>query len=498
MSQPTTSTQTAPALADSPVLVVVLLSGFLLALFGTYWDDAWHTEEGRDSFLIAPHIALYLGISLAGGALSAWAVIAARKGGWRTAMRRPGLLLALVGIAVTFLAAPIDNLWHVAFGRDAVIWSPPHMLGIAGTLAIGAAVLLELSSARGRAAAAAQALAGGAVLAAAAVPVLEYETDVPQFDVVFYLPVLAGGAALALSMAQRAMPGPWPASRAAVAHMLTLAVIAAVLLAAAMPAPLLPLLIVPALALDWMRRRGLSLPLSAAFFAGVLYAVYVPYLDLLKDDIFLDLEDVVFGLPLAVAASYLGLAAIEGGSAGRTPPTAPVVLGSAMALAFAAAVPLTPSASAHDPGQGSVVGLAKLSASSTEDTAALEVELLDQADCNAFEPVAITGRRAGVELAGQLERVGRCSFRGVLQLEERGRWFLYAELAREGKVYEAWLPIHVGEPEEVVEERSLYLPAQQESSVLKTVAGLTLYAGVASLLIAIGRIYRRRPGDAPV
>lgn len=479
-----------------PALVVVLLGGFLLAVFGTYWDDAWHTEEGRDGFLIAPHLTLYAGISLSGLALAGWAAIAARAVGLREAARRPGLVLALIGVGVTLLAAPIDNGWHLAFGRDAVIWSPPHMLGIAGTLAIGAAVLLELSGSGRRWAAIAQTAAGAAVLAAAAMPVLEYETDVPQFDVVFYLPVLALGSAFALALVQRALVGSWPAARAAVAYMLTVAVVAVVLLAASMPAPLLPLLVVPAMALDWARARGMSRTLTATLFAGSLYGVYVPYLDLLKNDVFVDFDAVLIGLPLAVAGSWLSIASAEGRPPRSRPPGVAVAAGYAMVVlvvsAFAAATP----AVGHDPGQGSVAGMARWSASSTGDAARLEVELTDGAGCAEIRPVGVTARRAGVELAGRLERIGNCRYRGAVQLEDRGRWFLYAEFDRDNEMLESWLPIHAGDPEEVVDSRALYVPPQDEASWLKLPVGLVLYAGVAALLIGIGRIYRPRPTPA--
>jgi hypothetical protein len=35
-------------------------------------------------------------------------------------------------MAVTILAAPIDDLWHRLFGIDVTLWSPPHLLGLAG------------------------------------------------------------------------------------------------------------------------------------------------------------------------------------------------------------------------------------------------------------------------------------------------------------------------------------------------------------------------------
>jgi hypothetical protein len=43
-----------------------------------------------------------------------------------------GFHLAAWGIALTVLAAPIDDLWHRLFGLDVTIWSPPHLLGILG------------------------------------------------------------------------------------------------------------------------------------------------------------------------------------------------------------------------------------------------------------------------------------------------------------------------------------------------------------------------------
>src|SRR5262249_57127063 len=43
-----------------------------------------------------------------------------------------GFLLAAGGIALTVLAAPIDDLWHRLFGIDVTLWSPPHLLGLIG------------------------------------------------------------------------------------------------------------------------------------------------------------------------------------------------------------------------------------------------------------------------------------------------------------------------------------------------------------------------------
>ena len=37
---------------------MALLSGGITALFGTYWDNTWHTDFGRDNFFIPPHLTV--------------------------------------------------------------------------------------------------------------------------------------------------------------------------------------------------------------------------------------------------------------------------------------------------------------------------------------------------------------------------------------------------------------------------------------------------------
>src|SRR5207247_8110904 len=54
------------------------------------------------------------------------------RGGGVGPAGNPGLHLAGGGIALTVLAAPIDDLWHRLFGIDVTLWSPPHLLGLLG------------------------------------------------------------------------------------------------------------------------------------------------------------------------------------------------------------------------------------------------------------------------------------------------------------------------------------------------------------------------------
>lgn len=479
-----------------PLLLAALLLGFFLAVFGTYWDDAWHTEKGRDSFLVPPHLVLYAGISLAGVSLSWWATLSFRARGLRATMREPSLLLALIGVGTTLAAAPIDNGWHLAFGRDAVIWSPPHMLGVAGTLAIAAAMLLELSGSSSRLARLAAYAAGAGVLAAAAIPVLEYETDVPQFDVVLYLPVLTLGSAFALGLARRALGGSFPAGIVAAVHAAALVVVVLVLLLVSMPPPLVPALLIPALVLDWAARRRLAAPAAAALFAASLFAVYVPYLDLLKNDIFLGLSEVLLGLPAAFLAALVGLSAAGwDGSRGIRGSGAGVARVSLLGLGCLAALTFAPPAKAHDPGQGEQLTTAALTASSLGERAGLDVNLANSRHCRDIRPLRLVARRAGDAVTAGLSADGRCRFSGEVDLPARGRWFLYAELDHDGETVETWLPVHSGAEETVSAARSVYVPPSPDGSPLKWVSGGITYLVVLALVFAISRLYRAATGS---
>jgi hypothetical protein len=138
----------APALvtADARTLRVIalwaMLGAKMLTGWGVQWDIRWHLVIGRDSFWIAPHVMTYAGVTLA--AVLAFGVLAWET--WRAwrglaapdAIQVMGLVgtrgfhLAWWGMAITILAAPIDDLWHRLFGLDVTLWSPPHLLGIAG------------------------------------------------------------------------------------------------------------------------------------------------------------------------------------------------------------------------------------------------------------------------------------------------------------------------------------------------------------------------------
>lgn len=131
-----------------------LLASKLLAGWGVQWDIQWHVLIGRDSFWIPPHVMTYAGVALAvlvSFGVLAWETLVGGPGrapGAPPVLRLLGLTgtrgfhLAAWGIALTVLAAPIDDLWHRLFGLDVTLWSPPHLLGILGAVINSLACLL--------------------------------------------------------------------------------------------------------------------------------------------------------------------------------------------------------------------------------------------------------------------------------------------------------------------------------------------------------------------
>jgi hypothetical protein len=120
-----------------------LLAAKLVGGWGVGWDIRWHLVIGRDSFWIAPHVMTYASVVVA--SLISLGVLLIETWRARHGARSPGVItvaglsgtrgfhLAWWGMAIVILAAPIDDLWHRLFGLDVTLWSPPHLLGLAGS-----------------------------------------------------------------------------------------------------------------------------------------------------------------------------------------------------------------------------------------------------------------------------------------------------------------------------------------------------------------------------
>ena len=480
-------------------VVLIAFAGAMSALAGAWWDDAWHTERGRDEFFIAPHIAIYAGIAVAGGALSLWALSTARTHGIQAVWRHKPLTLALLSVAVTLASGPIDNVWHVAFGRDAVIWSPPHMLGIAGTLALGAAILAELAGRPERWARPLTVVAGALVLASASFATAEYDTDVPQFDEVFYLPVLGFAAGIGLVLIRTAADARWAATTSALAYTAFILLVGGFLALVDFPSPALPLVAFPALVVDLAHARRWPAALTATLYTVALHLAYVPVRNLIGDGVRFDAGDVLVGAAMTWVGAYL-LFRLSSEPAAADRPRARGRLatagGATVLLALAVAAP----ALAHDPGQGEDAGVVALRISVDDaDRATLTAGLPDDV-CARTQPEALVARRAGETLRAPLTKAG-CELQGALELPERGRWFVYAELRRDGRPVESWLPVDAGVGPQTVSERDryAYIPPERSAGPIKHISGVVLYGGMLVLLYATFRLIRasRRERPAP-
>ena len=145
-------------LGPAPLLAIAYVGG-ALSMWGTLADTAWHRTNARDSFWSPPHLFMY------GGGLIAWAavicvlVLATRGqlidvGGpvWRVGrLRLPfGFALGALGVLIVAGAVPFDIWFHAVFGKDVLIWSPPHMMADFGGMVAAAGMLFAAAAQCGR------------------------------------------------------------------------------------------------------------------------------------------------------------------------------------------------------------------------------------------------------------------------------------------------------------------------------------------------------------
>jgi hypothetical protein len=144
--------------ASDPATIPWPVAGSVLAvtsaMIGAQWDISWHRSIGRDAFLTAPHLAIYLA-GVLGGIVAASLILGTTFGpkeGRACAVRVFGFrgplgafVMAWGGVAM-LTSAPFDNWWHNTYGLDVRIISPPHALLSLGILSIEAGALLLVLS----------------------------------------------------------------------------------------------------------------------------------------------------------------------------------------------------------------------------------------------------------------------------------------------------------------------------------------------------------------
>ncbi len=484
-------------------LGLIAALGLVAAEVATYWDDSWHTDRGRDEFAIPPHLLLYGGVLLASLAIAAWALLAWRSvglSGIRTVLHDPAMRLAATGGVTTLASAFVDNWWHASFGRDAVLWSPPHLTAVAGTLALVVGLSAGLRSTTGTGAQTARLFAGAGIIGALQILVLEYDSGVPQFSTKWFLPVATFALCVAVALMDDLLPGRWAPAKAALLYTIlragTVALLAALGFSLTVVPPVLPLLLVLG---------------ALAFLQLAVRLVLLGALSPLLWWLFLQVQsDVTTTVPIAElpTAVLLGVAgailvALIHGDLRRGPLTRAATRVTLVLGLLTLVVVNTPDdAWAHDPGQGTEVRKVHLTV--TRASGVAELKVLISGSCAGFEPVRVAARRAGGTQFGELSistrRNSGCLATGKVTGLTPGRWFVYAELrSPDGAALESWLPVDESTTKTAI--RSLYEPPRpgRSSSAQEGAVGGILLVIIAASLIGCLRLARqasRSPSSA--
>ena len=124
----------------------------LIAVFGFYWDVAWHIDKGRDNGPFGTPAHYFIIVGLLGIALAGLTSVVLDKDdhpsgvrlrpGWRVSIG--GALLLLCGM-IALAGFPLDDLWHTMFGQDVTLWGPTHiqMIGGASLATLGTWIMEE-------------------------------------------------------------------------------------------------------------------------------------------------------------------------------------------------------------------------------------------------------------------------------------------------------------------------------------------------------------------
>ena len=347
-------------------------------------------------------------------------------------------------------------------------------------------MLLAISQYEGRHGYLATSVVGALVLCVSLVPVMEYESDVPQFASAWYLPVLTVGSIMALALVHTVSQRQWVVTASALVFTGLRAGIVLFLLLIGFSLPLIPLIIIPALLFDVTARWRWPRIIRAVLYALTVYLSYVPYLNFLLNGVSINSTDVIIGLPLAAVLSWLVLVLVEKPRLALRPAPA------ALTVLIGLFLLLPGHTLAHDPGQGNTIGTMQLTTTVQNTTATLTGTVLERGLCHQLEIRSLEARRAGKIITVPLSRSGACHFQGIIPLSERGNWFLYTELTQGSQHVEAWLPIHASEAgAQFTRLAPLYVVEATSGSAIEVTSSVVLYILIFALLVMLLFVYRR-------
>ena len=187
------------------------------AYVGGYWDIAWHRSIGRDSFLSAPHLAIYA-CGIFAGITAGYLILTTTFGGaspmkdvsvriWGLSGPLGAFICAWGGVAM-LASAPFDDWWHNAYGLDVRIISPPHMVLAAGFFSIEFGTVMLMLAFMNRAGRALRPAlermflyVGGTGLCESLLIKMESISRADQHNARFYLVVMIGTPAILTALA---------------------------------------------------------------------------------------------------------------------------------------------------------------------------------------------------------------------------------------------------------------------------------------------------------
>jgi hypothetical protein len=147
--------RTSAEVASIPWTIWFMLTGTSLGVVGAAMDVAWHMSIGRDTYWTPGHMLIQMESVLVGIG-SVYTILSTTFGGGSRereasvgvlGFRAPGgAFIAAWGAVAMLASAPFDNWWHNAYGLDAKLVTPPHMLLALGSLAMKTGVMAWMAS----------------------------------------------------------------------------------------------------------------------------------------------------------------------------------------------------------------------------------------------------------------------------------------------------------------------------------------------------------------
>lgn len=320
----------------------IALVTLLPTLAGLQWDESLHIAQGRDEGPLAnpSHYVLLQGIfGLFAAGVIALTMADERVG--RSGIHVPGAwrlpaggVLATAGASMALIGFPLDDVWHRIYGQDVTLWSPTHVLMIAGMSigVLGIIVLVVEGLRAGVPRRPDRASAGGlfgfgrltrwllAVMMPAALLLVvsllqgEFDYGVPQYRLVMHPMIVMAAAGTALVAAR--IYGGRGAALLAVAGFVVIRGVIALLVGPVLGEPwhIFPLYVVEAVLVELVALRvAISRPLAFGLWAGALIGTIGLAAEWGWSQLFpypwnaaLLPEAVVLGLAMALAGSVIG------------------------------------------------------------------------------------------------------------------------------------------------------------------------------------------------